>query len=146
MNQEESIIFHLAHLYKVINNRANILFQESGYPIRIEQVPVLMTLHYQGSLSQQEVANYLSRDKSSIQRTVVSLLRNGLVTVSNDSCDKRKNIVTLSGYGKTLSTKLETDISEIECLLFDHIGHGARQKIIDMIHELDLYSSVKHSP
>lgn len=138
MNTKQSVIFHLAYLNKIINHRANVLLRESGYQIRIEQLPVIMTLHYQGRLSQQELANLLFRDKSSIQRTIVTLTRAQLVTINDDNLDKRKNIVALSGCGKLLAARLEKNIDEIESHLLQHIGSKAIEKLINIIDDLDL--------
>ena len=138
MNPEQSIIFHLAHLNKVICQKANALFQESGYRIRIEQVPVLMTLYYQGRLSQQELADLLHRDKSSIQRTIVTLAKAQVVTINEDCQDKRKNIIALSDCGRLLAIELEKNRNDVESHLFKHIGDNAKQKLINLIQDMDI--------
>lgn len=133
MNPEQSVIFHLGYLTKIVNNKANTLFHEAGLNVRVEQIPVLIAIYCQGPLSQQELANILSRDKSSIQRTIVTLSRNQLVSIGNDRLDKRKNIISLTEYGKQLTSMLEKSMIEVEHLLFDHISDWDRQKLIGII-------------
>lgn len=136
MNQEQSVIFHLSHLTKVINHRATSILHEEGCNISIEHTRFLMMLYYQGRLSQQELANVLCRDKSSVQRTVTMLVRKHLVQVDSDRSDKRKNIISLTGLGRNLTGKIEENILEIEHRLFEHLGQNARQRLINLINEL----------
>lgn len=133
MNIEQSVIFHLGHLTKIVNNKANHIFQNAGYQVRIEQVPVLMTLYYNGNLSQQELANLVGRDKSSIQRTVVTLCKNRLIKIDSDWADKRKNIVVLTDSGRQLSQTMEQGMIHLEAVLFSHIGKADQEQLIQMI-------------
>ncbi|MFA6059109.1 MAG: MarR family transcriptional regulator [Taibaiella sp.] len=133
MNVEQSVIFHLGSLTKIVNNKANHIFQNAGYHIRIEQVPVLMALFYNGRLSQQEIANIVTRDKSSIQRTVVTLCRNQLIRIDDDVHDKRKNIIVLTESGKKLSQMLQRGMIKLESILFSHIQKSDQDRLIEMI-------------
>ncbi len=139
MNQEQSVIFHLGHLTKVINHRATSILHEEGCHVSIEHMQFIMTLYYQGRLSQQELANILCRDKSSIQRTVAMLVRRHLVQVESDKSDKRKNIISLTEQGRSLTGKIEENILEIEHRLFEHLDQNAKQRLINLINELIPY-------
>jgi len=140
MNPQYSILFHLGYLAKIMNRRANALFHKSGYNVRMEQIPVLMALRFYGRLSQQELADKLDRDKSSIQRTVVTLARNGLINIGADKLDKRKNIIALNDCGQCLAKEMEQNMSEVEGLLFDHLSDNAKNRLISMIAELGNYT------
>ncbi len=136
MNLEQSMILHLDNLNRIITERTRTLVNKGGPLIHAEQVPVLMALYHTGPLSQQELANKLYRNKSSIQRTVVRLLQHNLVRIGEDCWDRRKNIVSLTEKAKQLAAQLSRSMKELEQKLFDHISREDRQRAIALIREL----------
>lgn len=115
---EKLIIFSVAELHKEMFNRANKAFDKEGFPIQVEQLPVLMCCYYKGDLSQQEIADFASRDKSSIQRTVTYFVKHDLAKIVADVADKRKNIVRLTDEGNRLGKIIEDHVIKIDHQLF----------------------------
>ncbi len=115
---EKLIIFSVADLHKELFNRANKTFDKEGFPIQVEQLPVLMCCYYKGDLSQQEIADFASRDKSSIQRTVTYFVKHDLARIVSDMTDKRKNIVQLTEEGNKLGKIIEDHVIKIDHELF----------------------------
>lgn len=146
MHIVQSVTFHLAGLAKQINRKANEILQSANIHVRIDQVPVLMMIHYMGPLCQQELAKGLCRDKSSVQRTLVKLLEHKLVVVTKDHQDKRKNIIALSDKGKAIATSLEIKLLEMDQLLFNHINDQDQQRIIAMVRSLETRISSPNDP
>lgn len=136
INPENSVLFNLAYLSKIMNRRANALFKSEGARLRIEQLPVLMTLYFNGAMTQQELADAVDRDKSSIMRTVTVLLRNQIITIENDLDDKRKNIVKLNEEGRRLAYSMEKELADVEHRLFNHFTPADRQKLVQIISQL----------
>lgn len=130
-------MFHLGSLQKAIFNKANKLFMQSGLPIQVEQIPVLMTLHSKGDMSQQEAADLCQRDKSSIQRTITSLIKHGYVETAEDPFDKRRNIVHLTKDGRLITRKIERKIIEIESKLFVSLSENEKTDLIEWLNKME---------
>lgn len=136
INPENSVLFNLAYLSKIMNRRANALFKSEGARLRIEQLPVLMTLYFNGAMTQQELADAVDRDKSSIQRTLTTLLKNSVVTVRTDENDKRKNNVLITEYGRSLALLMDKELANVEHQLFDHFSLADRQQLLEILGKL----------
>ena len=74
----------------------------------MDQIPVLMRLHYSGEASQQEICSELGRDKASVNRTITFLAKKDFVRVLKDTTDKRKTNVELTEIGKKLAAQAHT--------------------------------------
>lgn len=122
MNQEnyneDLAIFYLDNLSKLLRNKANRYLSSQGIDVRIEQLPVLFSIPEEG-LPQQQIADEIGRDKSSVLRTISSLEREELVKVMTDMADKRKNCVMLTPKGKLLVSLLKDKIVNLEKVLFN---------------------------
>lgn len=78
---------------------------EQELPVTIEQLHILMCVHEQGVVCQQEIADILRRDKSSVQRSVVILKENGLIEITKCKSDKRRNLLSLTDLGRDVSAR-----------------------------------------
>ena len=83
-----------------------MLMHEGGFNIQFEQIAPLMITDIEGEVSQQHIADELYRDKSSINRTITWLEKNGYVSVSQDSNDKRRNVIKTSRRGEVFAAGL----------------------------------------
>ena len=113
------MMFKLVELHKAIFNKANHIITNTGLEIQVEQLPVMMVIFYGGTMSQQDMADKLQRDKSSIFRSISSLEGRGLLAVAKDPFDKRRNLVQLTKEGKKLADKIALEISRIDAMLFE---------------------------
>lgn len=122
MNQadikDKLTMFKFFDLHKAIANKANKFFNKDGFGIQVEQFPVLMIPYFEGTISQQEIADITSRDKSSILRSVTSLTGKGLVVTATDPFDKRRKLVQLTKEGKKLAEKIALQLIEIDKVVF----------------------------
>jgi DNA-binding MarR family transcriptional regulator len=96
----------------------------------VEQFPVLMTVSALKSVSQREIADITMRDKSSIQRSVTTLLRKGLIDVVQDGDDKRKHVVTLTSAGNALAKKVRSILRQSEDVVFSHMTGDEKDNAI----------------
>lgn len=104
MHRINLVIFRLANKYLVDEN----------FPIKSEQIPVLISVYQGRKMSQQEVADVINRDKSSVQRTISALQKKGLLKIATDKNDKRKNIVSTTSEGDLLSLRLKEVVKKVE--------------------------------
>jgi DNA-binding MarR family transcriptional regulator len=97
-------IAQVGSLYREISKGCDRIFQEQGFPLDMDQIPVLFALFYSESgLSQQEISSGLQRDKASVNRTVALFARKEIAKIIPDVVDKRKTRVELTAAGKKLA-------------------------------------------
>ena len=105
------------------------VFKKNNVNLTAEQYLVMDTLWNEGTLTQQEIAFIIQKDKNSVTQFIDNLEKKGLVTRSVSKEDRRVNniVVTKEGMGLKDSTKqlaIETmnkaleGISEENVLIF----------------------------
>lgn len=98
---KDSLPFKLGYVTKLVFKKLNSQLTTEGIPVKAEQLPILMVLYFgDHSLTQQDIANVLQKDKSGILRSVQTLQKDGFLKIENDIEDKRKNLVSLTPAGK----------------------------------------------
>jgi len=102
------MIASIGSLYHKIHRQCDKIFREHGFPLEMDQIPVLMRLYYSGKASQQEIYSGLGRDKASVNRTIALLAKKDFVKVLKDTADKRKTCVELTEAGKKLAEQADT--------------------------------------
>lgn len=112
--KNQSLIFQFHHIHNIMFRVANKMINASAVPIKMEQLPVLMTLFYFKEQSQQSVANHISRDKSSVLRTAQALEKKGLLAFTKDEQDARRKVLALTETGKFVAIQVEDLIRDIE--------------------------------
>lgn len=75
---------------------------ENGIDMTIEQFKVMVVLWKEGSATQQSIADFLGKDKTSITRLIAGLEKRSLITRQTGTLDKRCNVVTLTSQGSAL--------------------------------------------
>jgi DNA-binding MarR family transcriptional regulator len=111
------IVSQIGRLHKTLFTQCDKRIRQLGFPIEMDQVPVLAVLYYDGGMSQQEICAHLQRDKASINRTVSFLSKKGFVKVVQDATDRRKTRIELTTIGKELAIQVHAVIKEIETSL-----------------------------
>ncbi len=103
---KELIAIYLAEVLKPMIQMMDKLLLLEGIPLQFDQVQPFMGLFQFGEMSQQEVADLIERDKSSVQRTMQYLEKVGLISIHLDPKDKRKNILKITDKGQKLAEKI----------------------------------------
>jgi len=130
---KDTLLFQMHRIHSVMFRIANGLIQEASVPVKMEQLPILLCIYNCGSISQQEVADMVHRDKSSIQRTVVVLEKKGLVYISPDANDKRKNILRATETGRFVAQQIKDIIRKVEEQLFSAFDSEDKLNTINTI-------------
>lgn len=134
-DMNDTLIFQMHRIHSVMFRVANGLIQEASVPVKMEQLPILMCIYNCGNVSQQEVADIVHRDKSSVQRTVVTLERKGLISVTQDNTDKRKNILRTTETGTFVAQQIKDIVLKVEEEIFSAFGSEDRLNTISTIKE-----------
>lgn len=129
----DTLVFQMHRIHTVMFRVANGLIQEASVPVKMEQLPILMSIYNCGSVSQQEVADIVHRDKSSVQRTVVVLEKKGLITVTQDPKDKRKNILRTTETGSFVALQIKDIIKKVEEEIFSAFNSEDKLNTINSI-------------
>ncbi|MGH2624081.1 MAG: MarR family winged helix-turn-helix transcriptional regulator [Sphingobacterium sp.] len=131
-NNDDLAIFHLDNLSKLLRNKANQYLSAQGIDVRIEQLPVLFSIPEEG-LPQQQIADEIGRDKSSVLRTISNLEKEDLVRVTTDIADKRKNCVMLTPKGRVLARLIKDKIVNLEKVLFNSLKSPEHDRFMQVI-------------
>jgi len=125
-------MFKLSRVDKELRKRGNNIMHEKGFDIQFEQIPPLMITYVEGEVSQQQIADELNRDKSSINRTITWLEKNGYVTVSQDSNDKRRNVIKTSRRGEAFAATLFEHMSKLNEDILNALT-AEEKKVMDQV-------------
>lgn len=112
------IIFNLASINSFIIRFGNKVVRDNGLSLEMDQMPVIMALYYTKAQSQQAIADALNRNKASIARSVSYLQKAGMVSITQNGGDKRKNILQLTFEGAAIAAKVEKHLYALEEELF----------------------------
>lgn len=129
----DTLIFQMHRIHSVMFRVANALIQEASVPVKMEQLPILMCIYNCGSVSQQEVADIVHRDKSSVQRTVVVLEKKSLITITQDKKDKRKNILRTTETGNFVALQIKDIVKKVEEEIFSAFNSEDKLNTINSI-------------
>lgn len=105
-NLNENIAFLIGEASHLFYNKVSRTFREKKLGVTIEQFSILTILWYQNGLSQQEIANRLNRDKTTLTRVINNMEKNNLVIRIPDKTDRRINHIYLTYLGKELQKTL----------------------------------------
>lgn len=129
----DSLLFHMRQLHQVIFRIANQRIEEYSIPIKMEQMPILMSLYVLGDLSLQELADKIKRDKSSVSRTSSLLYEKGLIKYKKDEADARKKLLSLTNTGKFVALQIEDSVKEIEEEISNVLTNGPKSEFIQIL-------------
>jgi DNA-binding MarR family transcriptional regulator len=74
----------------------------NGIDMTIEQFKVMVVLWKEGTSTQQNIADFVRKDKTSVARLIAGLEKRSLIERTADANDKRCNLVTLTPQGIAL--------------------------------------------
>jgi DNA-binding MarR family transcriptional regulator len=133
---KDTFFFQIHRMQKAFFRHSNHLMQQSGIDLQVEQFPVLMTIHAMKKISQQEIANIIMRDKSSVLRSVVALQKKGLLYIRQDDADKRRHIISLSLHGVALAKKTKLLIRKAETEAFAAFSLAERSLALQSVRHI----------
>ncbi|MBO9639902.1 MarR family winged helix-turn-helix transcriptional regulator [Siphonobacter aquaeclarae] len=136
-------IFVILHMTHLLARHVNRELLKMGYTLQVEQIRMLIVIFFmKESPSQQEIADFLQRNKAGIQRSVKTLERDGYLRVTADATDKRKNLVFLSPAGKMVVERALESMEKIDEEIRSHLTDEemntmmqVRQKIVNLMSE-----------
>ncbi|MGM9775008.1 MAG: MarR family winged helix-turn-helix transcriptional regulator [Candidatus Egerieousia sp.] len=118
LNKQVGVFLNLVH--NKFKQYVTEIFEEQGFNITPEQFIVMDTLWDEGTLTQQQIANIVMKDKNSIVKLVDGLERRDLVRRVSNPNDRRQNLIEVTEYAK----KIRDRITQLAMDAVDRIING----------------------
>lgn len=106
-NQQAELVRHIFKTMKCIHLELGSCLAKNNIDITPQQYFILNRISKQKTLIQQELANMMKMDKSSMLRQINALQKEMLIARIPDETDKRKKILVLTQKGGDLFKKAE---------------------------------------
>ena len=103
-NFNDSFGFILVKTGRLIENRLKINFDKEKISVTPQQWSVLTVLWNEDGISQQQLANSFSKDKTSMTRLLNNMEKNQLIYRKQDDKDKRNKKVFLTEKSRSLKS------------------------------------------
>lgn len=94
---------------------------ENEIDMTIEQFKVMVVLWKEKSSTQQNIADFVGKDKTSVTRLIAGLEKRSLIQRCTDKTDKRCNLVTLTPQGIALETSTMAILNEASAFVHQNI-------------------------
>lgn len=101
--------------------------KEEGTDITVELLEILAYLYRKDGMNQQEIADLMIKDKSSMTYQIDGLVKRELVKRVEDENDRRNKLIFLTEKGKNVQTMLHSWVAE----LYEKSVMGIEEKEID---------------
>lgn len=95
--------------------------EDNGIDMTIEQFKVMVVLWKEKSSAQQNIADFVGKDKTSVTRLIAGLEKRSLIQRTSDKSDKRCNLVTLTAQGIALETSTMAVLSDASAFVHKNI-------------------------
>ena len=130
LNKQVGVYLNQGHcLFKQFIYRS---FLASGYDLTPEQFLVMDTLWDEGVLNQQQIADFIQKDKNSVTKLLDGLEKRGLIVRTSTGSDRRSKSIVVTKLAEGMKDK----VVEIALQSVDRICNGISHK------ELTVFISV----
>lgn len=134
---KNTLQFKLGNVARLIFKKLNSELSQEGIPVLAEQVPILMIVYFkEQSITQQDIANVLQKDKAGIQRSVQTLHKDGFLKIESDIEDKRKNLISLTASGKFVCEKIQTLAMNFNNQIMEHFTNEERSTFLSFLNRV----------
>ena len=119
---------------RVLTSHYNAFLSESG--IKVTQFSVLRVLWYMKCCSQQELEKALLVDQATLTRSLKPLIREGYITRTPDSEDRRVMLCSLSDDGKALYKQAQKQWQQAQKSVEKKLGSDVIQQLLNVSQSL----------
>ena len=126
LNKQVGVYLNQSHcLFKQFIYKS---FLANGFDITPEQFLVMDTLWDEGILNQQQIANYIQKDKNSVTKLLDGLEKRGLIERTATEIDRRSKHIVLTKHAETI----KDNVVKVALQAVDHICNGISRKEISL--------------
>ena len=112
------------------------IFESQGFNITPEQFLVMDTLWDEGVLTQQQIADYLLKDKNSVVKLVDGLEERNLVRRASNPKHRRQNLIEVTEYAMSIKDKVTKVAMEAVDKIINGIAKEDLQKFIKVLSKM----------
>jgi len=106
LNPEKFIGYLIKSAGRAFANNVNKKIKELGLKVTVEQVGIIFRLTYMPGRTQQDLAEFFLKDKTTIARILGTMEKNNIVVRVPSEVDKRTNLLYLTNKGKEVQSTL----------------------------------------
>ena len=118
LNKQVGVFLNLVH--NRTKQYISSIFQEHGFNITPEQFLVMDALWNEGTMSQQQIAHTIMKDKNSVVKLLDGLEKKNLVVRVADKNDRRQNLIELTQYAWEIKDSItEVAINAVDLVIKD---------------------------
>lgn len=118
LNKQVGVFLNLVH--NRTKQYISSIFQEHGFNITPEQFLVMDALWNDGTMSQQQIAHSIMKDKNSVVKLLDGLEKKNLVRRVADKNDRRQNLIELTQYAWDIKERItEVAIHAVDLIIKD---------------------------
>ncbi len=153
LNKQVGVFLNLVHnrFKQHISNN----FQEHGFNITPEQFLVMDAIWNEGTMSQQQLAHIIMKDKNSVVKLIDGLEKKDLVQRIANKTDRRQNLIELTPFAQESKDKLKTvaiqaidqiidGISQEEMAIFIKVLSKMAENMNEETNLIDIAKKGKH--
>ncbi|MEZ2415792.1 MarR family winged helix-turn-helix transcriptional regulator [Muriicola sp. E247] len=130
---EKSLGPWLGKTIKITDYYLHEAFQQHGLDISKEQMIVLGKLNKNDGLNQNEIADLIWRDKSSLARLLAKMERKGYIIKRQHEQDRRVNLVYLTESGREIFRKTRPIIQKAINILEMDLSKSEIKRMIEIL-------------
>lgn len=97
------------------------------------QIPILMGLSVHEGISQDELARHIQVDRTTLNRTIRPLIKNGYVESRPNPDDRRANIVTLTTRGEEIVPEIRESLIRWNRILLQNFTEEEREQFNSLL-------------
>ncbi|WP_261872874.1 MarR family winged helix-turn-helix transcriptional regulator [Vibrio rarus] len=127
-------MFLMGLVYKQF--RCNVSTQMSAMNITLEMYGALRVLHEQGEMTQQQLADYLLRNRSVTKRLVDNGIKFGLIIANKSATNKKVKLLTLTPDGEQMVNQCTPIINNITQQFQDKLSKSESKKLVTLLSKL----------
>jgi DNA-binding MarR family transcriptional regulator len=120
-----------------LRQQVQVKIKELEHEISFELLEIMALLWRKDGINQQELADLVTKDKSSITYLIDNLAKRNLVTRIEDEKDRRNKLIHLTKEGKQLQKKFHPWIIEIYRQASDGIKSADIEKAILIVSKMN---------
>jgi DNA-binding MarR family transcriptional regulator len=97
------------------------------------QYALLAALDEFGRQSQAALSDRSGLDRSDVVRWIDELAERGLVARERDPADRRRNVVSVTGVGRRLLARLDTDVAAVQDRVLTRLSAREREQLVALL-------------
>jgi len=127
----------IAEMRNYLRQYLQVKIKENNIEISFELMEVLGTLYRKDGINQQEIADFMVKDKSSMTYLIDSLVKRDMVRREEDENDRRNKLIFLTEKGRGMREKLNPWIVEMHQQMVAGVKTADLEKAIALVQKMN---------